>query len=209
VTISKFYRPSGASTQLRGVAADIVLPSTTDFSEFGESTLKDPLPWDVVQSASYVPMGRVQPFLEALRKSSVLRVKSEKDFAYLATDIGRLRKSLISKSVSLNEVERRRELAEEKARTSERQLDRKALEKSSPRTYDITLENVDAPGLPAPAVEQKRIASVVLGDSSDDEARDSAADRDVTLRESERILADYVDLSSHARHATEILHAAR
>jgi carboxyl-terminal processing protease len=185
------------------------LPSTTDFSEFGEATLKDPLPWDVVKPASYVSMGRVQPFLEALRKSSALRVKSEKDFAYLATDIGRLRKSLTAKSVSLNEVERRRELAEEKTRKSERQLDRQALEKSNPRAYDITLENVDTPALPAPAVEPKRIGSAAGGDSSEDEALDSAADRDVTLRESERILGDYIDLSSHARPATEVLHAAR
>jgi len=55
VTIRKFYRPSGASTQLRGVSADIVLPSTSDFADISESALKDPLPWDTVAAASYFP----------------------------------------------------------------------------------------------------------------------------------------------------------
>ena len=53
ITTSKFYRPSGASTQLRGVASDIVLPSTSDFSDVSEASLKDPLPWDVVPAAPF------------------------------------------------------------------------------------------------------------------------------------------------------------
>jgi carboxyl-terminal processing protease len=52
VTIRKFYRPSGASTQLRGVQADIVVPSTTDLSEIGESAMKDPLPGHGSERAS-------------------------------------------------------------------------------------------------------------------------------------------------------------
>ena len=68
VTISKFYRPSGASTQLRGVASDIVLPSTSDFSDVSEAALKDPLPWDTVPPAPYERLNRVQPYLGALRE---------------------------------------------------------------------------------------------------------------------------------------------
>ena len=58
MTIRKFYRPSGASTQLQGVKADIVLPSTTDLNEIGESAMKDPLPWDNVgmETAPALPM---------------------------------------------------------------------------------------------------------------------------------------------------------
>ena len=66
VTIRKFYRPSGASTQLRGVETDIVLPSSSDLSEIGERTMKDPLPWDTVPSARFLKEDRVQPVLEAL-----------------------------------------------------------------------------------------------------------------------------------------------
>jgi carboxyl-terminal processing protease len=50
VTIRKFYRPSGASTQLKGVAADIVLPSLSGrCHDVGEVELKDPLPWDRIR----------------------------------------------------------------------------------------------------------------------------------------------------------------
>src|ERR1700730_17459794 len=83
VTIRKFYRPSGASTQLKGVKADIVLPSTSDLGEIGESTLKDPLPWDTVASARFVKEDRVQPMLETLRAKSARRVATAKGFAWI------------------------------------------------------------------------------------------------------------------------------
>lgn len=150
ITISKFYRPSGASTQLRGVASDIVLPSATDFSDVSESSLDDPLPWDSVPAAKYERLDRVRPYLAALHETSVKRVKTDKAFAFLLEEIERLGKSLAAKSVSLNEAERRRELAENKERrTRERQL--LALDVGRPTSYDITLAIVDRPGLPPPA----------------------------------------------------------
>ena len=66
ITTSKFYRPSGASTQLRGVTADVVLPSASDLSEVSEASLKDPLPWDVVPAASYERLNRVEPYVAGL-----------------------------------------------------------------------------------------------------------------------------------------------
>src|SRR4029077_8951538 len=80
VTIRKFYRPSGASTQLRGVKADIVLPSTSDLSEIGESAMKDPLPWDTVPTARFSKEDRVQPVLEAVRTKSAQRVATDNGF---------------------------------------------------------------------------------------------------------------------------------
>ncbi len=49
VTISKFYLPSGKSTQLEGVKSDIVLPSLSDALEVGEIELENPLPWDTIR----------------------------------------------------------------------------------------------------------------------------------------------------------------
>jgi carboxyl-terminal processing protease len=46
LTIQKFYRVAGGSTQLRGVESDIVLPSIYDLPDFGEESLKDPLAYD-------------------------------------------------------------------------------------------------------------------------------------------------------------------
>src|SRR6187401_3719702 len=53
LTIQKFYRVAGGSTQLHGVASDIVLPSLTDLPEFGEGSLKNCLPYDEVPKARY------------------------------------------------------------------------------------------------------------------------------------------------------------
>ena len=51
LTVRKFYRPGGASTQLKGVSSDIVLPSPTAVLKVGESEMHDPLPWDKVSPA--------------------------------------------------------------------------------------------------------------------------------------------------------------
>src|SRR6266404_758662 len=53
LTIQKFYRVAGGSTQLHGVASDIVLPSLSDLPEFGEGALKNCLPYDEVSKAKY------------------------------------------------------------------------------------------------------------------------------------------------------------
>jgi carboxyl-terminal processing protease len=195
VTISKFYRPSGASTQLRGVASDIVLPSATDFADVSEATLKDPLPWDVVPAKTYERLNRVQPYLATLRDGSGKRVKADKDFAYLEGEVERLAKSLASKSVSLNEAERRRELAKDKARKAEHDDELRARAAKVPVAYAITLENVDAPGLPPPVVVKPPApASSAHAPEVHGAPKDAAANDDVTLDESERILADYVAL---------------
>ena len=54
LTIKKFYRPSGASTQLKGVVPDIILPSLFNESkDIGETALDNPLAWDTIPSAKY------------------------------------------------------------------------------------------------------------------------------------------------------------
>jgi carboxyl-terminal processing protease len=200
VTIRKFYRPNGASTQLRGVASDIVLPSPSDFSEVSESTLKDPLPWDTVAPAPHERLNRVQPYLSALREKSLRRVATEKGFALLADDLARVRKSLATKSVSLNEAERRQDLAQSKARQDERERESRIHPAARPATYEITLKNVSSPGLPPPMAATKSAAPAQVTDpSSAPNALDRVpigrpADDDIVLNETVKILADYVNL---------------
>ena len=57
LTIQKFYRVAGGSTQLHGVASDIVLPSLTDQPELSEGALKNCLPYDEVTKAHYTKWG--------------------------------------------------------------------------------------------------------------------------------------------------------
>ena len=53
MTIQKFYRINGGSTQKEGVYSDIALPSRYSYMEFGERDLDGALPWDKVKQASY------------------------------------------------------------------------------------------------------------------------------------------------------------
>ena len=185
VTISKFYRPSGASTQLRGVASDIVVPSLTDVADVNESALHDPLPWDTVRPAPYARVDRVQPYLETLRADSARRRATDPELRALGEDVVREHRELATKSVSLGEADRRAEQAQAKTRThDEEQL---ALGHPAPRTYRITLDNAGAPGLP-PAEASPSPAG------SDPAKKAAAVGDDAVLGESERILADYVRL---------------
>jgi carboxyl-terminal processing protease len=192
VTTSKFYRPSGASTQLRGVASDIVLPSTSDFSDVSESALEHPLPWDSVPSVPHEQLDLVRPFVASLRQTSLRRVAAKKDFTYLVDDITRLKTNLITKSVSLNEATRRQNLAQAKARRAERERDALARQVTRPTSYEITLENLSAPGLPRPAALTGAAARRTPSTDGDSTVR-SPAD-DIILDESVQILADYVSL---------------
>jgi carboxyl-terminal processing protease len=205
ITISKFYRPSGASTQLRGVAADVVLPSISDFKEVSESALENPLPWSTVPAAEYRALNRVKPYLETLRQRSAQRVASEPRFVHLREDVARLKQNVEGKTVSLNEAERRKELAQAKARKKEREQETASLLKDEPTTYKITLKNVVTAGLPAPSSakddsdKQERAGRV--DESNDGPAVQELADR-LILDEGVKVLADYTELSRVAPAAT-------
>ena len=186
-----------------------MLPSTTDLTDVSESALNNPLPWDVVPPKAYEPENRVLPYVDTLRTRSALRVKQNNDFAYLGGDVARLRRALASKSISLNEVDRRQELAQEKSRRAERERATVALAGSMPRTYEVTLESVDSPGLPSPKTRTGSEATLSPHAAGEDEAAEAAADDNIVLRESEHILADYIDLLGHPPDTGVLRRAAR
>lgn len=80
VTIQKFYRISGESTQEKGVSPDVVLPSRLDGLESGEQYLDNALPWDRIASAKYQPWNNAAAKLDQLRELSHNRVDRDEDF---------------------------------------------------------------------------------------------------------------------------------
>jgi carboxyl-terminal processing protease len=198
VTISKFYRPSGKSTQLEGVKADIVIPSITDLPEFGESDLENPLPWDTIPPVKYKGINRVEDSLAALRTRSGERIRKSPDFASLKKDIERFRKMRDEKSVSLNEDKRRKEKAELAERTAATKKERLARATTPPAAYEITLKNISKPGPGEPVKPKAPVADA----SDDDDANDLETPEDIAappaddiiLREAQNILADYSSL---------------
>ncbi len=104
LTMQQFYRPSGDSTQERGVLSDVELPSLTTHMDIGEADLDHALNFDRVPKAQYAPLNLVTPqLIEQLRKRSADRVASNDDFKKVVSEIGRYRMLKDRKKVSLNE----------------------------------------------------------------------------------------------------------
>jgi carboxyl-terminal processing protease len=184
LTICKFYRPSGASTQLKGVVSDIVLPSETDLPDIGESRLPNALSWNLMPTTTFAKFDSLPPVLAMLREKSLARVSSDPAFGLVGEELAMAEKQEEAKSISLNEAERRHEKAQ--ADQIKVEMNKFLLAKAArrPPTYDITLANVDSAGLPpsrAPA------SSVVTA-----EPLEHNPDVDIELSETENILADYI-----------------
>jgi carboxyl-terminal processing protease len=201
ITIRKFYRANGSSTQLKGVTPDIVLPSLNNYAEIGEASLDNPMAWDTIPSAKYKKLNRIQPLLPELQKRSEERIGADKDFAYLGEDIEIYKKFLADKTVSLNEETRRREKKETEDRLEARKKERKLREEAVEKVYELTLKQVGLPGLPPPApltndVSKTEAHALLADDADDTEAEDKTPAVDIMLKEAKRILLDLISLSA-------------
>src|SRR6516164_8791134 len=181
LTIQKFYRIAGGSTQLHGVASDIVLPSLSDLPEFGEGALKNALPYDEVPKAKYTKWSDTHVlFIDQLRRRSEEREKNDPEFHYVMEDMDRLRHKIDENRISLNEDVRKKELADDKLRKETRSKERLARNEEEPRIYRVTLDTVDKPNLqlvmyPGKLAEAKKNGTVPKVDS------DAAPDADSDL----------------------------
>jgi carboxyl-terminal processing protease len=222
LTIQKFYRVAGGSTQLHGVASDVVLPSLSDLPEFGEGALKNALPYDEVAKARYSKWSDSHSlFIDQLRRRSEERVKGDPEFHYVMEDIDRLRHKLDENRISLNEDQRKKELQDDKLRKETRSKERLARNGEEPRIYRVTLDTVDKPNLqlimyPGKLAEAKKNGTAPKVDpdaasdadtdliagagGADDDTKTPAIDpeRDEALN----ILADLVDLSRGPKTAS-------
>ncbi|HVM50909.1 MAG TPA: carboxy terminal-processing peptidase [Candidatus Acidoferrum sp.] len=225
LTIKKFYRPSGASTQLRGVVPDIILPSLANESkDVGESALENPLAWDEIPSAKYDHLNRVDPYLAELRRRSAERVASDKEYSYVREDVQRFIKQQADKTVSLNEQARLKESEDQQARNKARDNERRARPEPSEKVYELTLKLADEPGLPAPVpwtntavaaasphpatsagASTNSVAAAgtpIPAEDPEDAAEPPAPAFDAPLLEAEHILVDYIGLTSKETVAT-------
>ena len=191
LTIQKFYRVSGGSTQHRGVLSDIVIPSPTDTPEIGESALPNPLAYDEVDPQPVKKFSFTSPFIDTLKHRSEERVAKDPEFAYINEDMKRFRERLDLNQLSLNQAVRKRELAQDKSRKEERKTVRKANHAQEPPAYEVTLDTVDQPTLPKVTVKKKPAKEKVAKDpdAEEDEA-DAVGMPDPVKHEAIRILQD-------------------
>jgi carboxyl-terminal processing protease len=125
VTIQKFYRISGESTQERGVSPDIVLPSRLDGLESGERYLDNALPWDNITSADYSKWSQGIDDLPELQLESRARVTGDGIFREIANEAESARQRREETAVSL----KLSDLLDERAQL--RELDKKAQEQGA------------------------------------------------------------------------------
>lgn len=114
MTTAKFYRVSGESTQERGVTPDIFFPNLIDNKDIGESALPNVLPWDVVRPVHYTRYIYPSLQMDTLKRLHEQRIAHEADFLYLGKEADLLKRMRSEKSISLNLIQRKKELETQK-----------------------------------------------------------------------------------------------
>jgi len=193
--------------KLKGVMPDLVLPDVLNYStQFGESSLENPLPWDTIPSVNYAKLNLVQPYLDELRRRSSDRVATNQDFIYVRQDIDEFLKRQADKTASLNEREVIKEHEIHQVALDAHEQERVARKRSSVKAYEITVKNADQPGLLTQETNSVAGNSTVTNDTTN--ATQKVAGNDAIefqraeaarLDEVEHILEDYISLLSSNR----------
>jgi carboxyl-terminal processing protease len=204
LTIQKFYRVRGGSTQLNGVESDILLPSLTDNSEIGEGSLKNRLAYDEVAPVKIVDSMAATPlFLNQLKARSGPRVAADPEFRYTMEDMRRVREKIAQNTISLNEKARRKELVEDKKRKEVRDKERQsrgpALEVQA---YELTLDDLAAPKLRPVAFDRKQDKNLLDSDDDGADAKKATPEPDPIRNESLRIMRDLIELNQQTKTAS-------
>ncbi|WP_235833011.1 carboxy terminal-processing peptidase [Arcticibacter tournemirensis] len=128
LTMAKFYRINGSSTQHKGVIPDIQFPMIFPADKYGESSEPSALPFDSIKPSKYAPVANLQPIKPMLVKQHEERMKASSDYKYLLEDIAQFKKRESEASVTLNEAQLKKEREEQEAKTLARDNKRRALQ---------------------------------------------------------------------------------
>tara|TARA_Y100001951_G_scaffold105077_1_gene119738 strand:- start:4880 stop:6991 length:2112 start_codon:yes stop_codon:yes gene_type:complete len=172
LTLAKFYRVSGQSTQHQGVLPDIAYPDVMHTKDIGESALPAAMPWDSIRPAIKPELDPIKPFLTQLQSKHDQRTAQDPDFLFTRASIDLSKQLMAETTVSLNEVKRRAQQADIEAKQLKLENDRRVAKGEKPLA-ELAKEDEDA--LP---VEDK-------GKPEDD----------AYLSESGHILIDYLSLN--------------
>ncbi len=156
LTVGKYYRVTGESTQHRGVNPDIVLPSSIDANLVGESVRETALPWDTIRTTKFRAGEPLDSTISSLTANHISRSMDDPDFQYLMDGIQDVERVRAQKSVSLNMEYRRAE--------RENEIDRR-LARENVRRAALQLEPIadleELEGLEAPDVHLDQAAAIV------------------------------------------------
>lgn len=201
LTISKFYRVSGDSTQHRGVVPDIEFPSVYDKEEVGESQKDNALPWDSIHAVPFKPSAGVKQYIPRLSSAHQKRISKDPDFVHLVSRLEFSDSWDADKTISLN-IEKRRlrstkwdeqqllmENQRRKTKGLELYADREAW-KSANRDKDEEEKVADS--------EDENDENEAEGKDKE-EPEESIAESDPMLQEAGYILSDQIRITSKSR----------
>jgi len=211
LTVSKFYRVSGDSTQHRGVLPDIEFPSVYDKDEIGESQQDNALPWDNIHSVPFKPSRGVKQYIETLTAEHQQRIARDPDFVYLVDQLALSNSWDADKTVSLN-------MAKRKARNKDWDTQQFLLENKRRRLKGLEL-HADVSAWKAANKDEEELVvdtqdTPVDGEGASDNANgfldgaegqedkakvdeeENIAESDPMLQEAGHILADHIRLLS-------------
>lgn len=126
LTMAKFYRVNGSSTQHKGVLPDIQFPMIYPADKYGESAEPSALAWDTVKPSKYSPVANLTTINATLVKLHELRMKSSDEYTYLLDDITNFRKRDAETSVSVNEATLKADREAQEAKNLARENKRRA-----------------------------------------------------------------------------------
>jgi carboxyl-terminal processing protease len=187
-TIQKYYLPSGASTQLKGVVPDITLASIEDYLPIGEADLPRALVWDSIATSKFDGAPLDPKILSPLKAASVARQEKLEEFSYLRKNVEWFKTRQEQKLVSLNLEERRTQKATDDAFRKEMKAEKERIAQGDFPFKPFYL------GAPPP----KKIKAPKKDDDEDDDfdadENETYVKADVHLREALRVLSDAVEL---------------
>ena len=199
LTIQKFYRVSGGSTQSRGVIPDIVLPSPLDAVKIGENHLPHFLIYDEIPPVSITRWSPYAPPVDELRRLAGGRVAQNPEYRYIREDTTLLNRKTEEKIVTLNEARRLAEKKQNEDRAEARKQERATRPAVAWKTTDITLASLTGKTNLVAAVTRQVLETAAQNSHTNAAAGKAASAEpavpapDPNYDEAVNILADYVE----------------
>lgn len=204
VTVQKFYRINGASTQLKGVESDIALPTVTAGFQLGEGEMDYAMPYDEIPAAfGYVPDPRISRILPLLKERSAARVAADKDLQNNLWYTAYRKRLTTENTVYLNKEKRKADNAVlqdyKKQCDAERKVRYAKMEEADKKNltiYRLNLGDVKADVLPLASKDDEEEFMDQAEDPEDelDDTPDYPSNLDPILRESLHIVRDMIQL---------------
>jgi len=146
LTIAKFYRITGNSTQHKGVMPDIQFPSVIPMDKYGEDTEPSAMPFDVIAKTDYSKVGNFSSVLPQLQQMHDQRMAASASYKYLLQDIADFKKHDAEKSIVLNEEQLKKQREADDKKSFEDENDRRVamglapLKKGEPKPTNEDLD---------------------------------------------------------------------